>query len=433
MDITKRKRAEMESHRLGLYLKSILDHAPFAVMATDTRGIIDFFNASAEKMLGYSRAEVVGQLTPLHFHVAEEVRSRTQPHAPAEMPGVVPEFAPFLSLLCPGAARLEDWHLTSKEGEVIQAQARFSAIVDEEGRILGYLEVAEDVSEKRRLEAEKGLYQRMSALGQLAAGIAHEINTPMQFISDNVAFFQDNFFNLLKAFDALARKGAQENACVSGDEIREIFERADYEYTKLEIPKAIKQTIDGAARVNEIVGSLKNLSHMDSPERVSVDCNRLLNDALVVTRNVWKKAADAVEAFDAELPLVEAIPGELSQVIINLIMNAVYAMQAKALPEKGVLTLRTRQADAATIELSVSDTGIGIPPGAQERVFEPFFTTKPFGQGTGQGLFLARKIVVEKHQGKLFFATSPQGTTFFVQLPHKHAKPALKTEPVLAH
>jgi signal transduction histidine kinase len=222
--------------------------------------------------------------------------------------------------------------------------------------------------------------------------------------------------------DRLAAYGASGKGTVSAREILDLLEKMDFEYLKLEIPKAIKQSLDGAQRVNEIVGSLKDFSHADADGYVSVDCNLVMNDALVITRNVWKKAFTVSKEFDPELPRVEASQGELGQVFINLISNAVDAVSPGGEGAKHQLVLRSRRLEDGGVELSVSDDGPGIPASIQEKIFDPFYTTKSVGQGTGQGLYVSRKIVTERHQGRMFFASSPAGTTFFIQLPASQSK-----------
>jgi len=424
-DITERKAAETEVRTLWAYLQAILNSTPYAIVATDSQGIISFFNLGAEKLLGYSATEVVGKATPLFFHDLDDLNLRTENGrifsevngnrltTPVQRLQYIMETDPS-----------EDWRFLTTDGRALQVHVTVANIKNEKGDTLGFLEIAEDITEKRIYETEKSQIQKMSALGQLAAGIAHEINSPMQFISDNLEFFQNNFFGLVSGVDRLAVRSASGEGTVSACEILDMLGKMDFEYLKLEIPKAIKQSLDGAQRVNEIVGSLKDFSHTDTDGYVSVDCNLIMNDALVITRNVWKKAFTVSKEFDPELPRVEASQGELGQVFINLIINAVDAVSPSSEDARHQLVLSSRRLEEGGVELSVADDGPGIPISIQEKIFDPFYTTKSMGQGKGQGLYVSRKIITERHQGRIFFTSSPAGTTFFIQLPASQRKTA---------
>lgn len=266
-----------------------------------------------------------------------------------------------------------------------------------------------DVTERNRIEAQLRQSQKLEAIGTLAAGIAHEINTPMQFIGDNLTFLKDATAELMSRVDTLqAAKGDQ-----SGSD-------ADWEYLRAEIPKAISQSLDGTKRVTDIVGALKAFAHPGSKDKSAVDLNKAVQSTATVSRNEWKYAAELEFDLDPSLPPVTCHIGDLNQVILNLIVNAAHTIADKLGPspaQKGKIILRTRR-EGDQVVIQVADTGMGIPEGIRDKVFDPFFTTKGVGKGTGQGLAIAYDVVVNKHGGTISFETEEGvGTTFTVRLP----------------
>ncbi len=195
---------------------------------------------------------------------------------------------------------------------------------------------------------------------------------------------------------------------------------ADVTYLSQEIPKAIHQTMQGVERVTKIVRAMKDFSHPGAEEKTSVDLNKAIESTITVARHEWKYVAEMRTEFDRALPLVSCLPGEVNQAILNLIVNAAHAIAdvvGSSANAKGVITVTTRQS-GPWAEIRIRDTGSGIPENIRSRIFEPFFTTKGVGKGTGQGLAIARAVVVDKHGGTIAFETQPsQGTTFVIRLP----------------
>lgn len=255
------------------------------------------------------------------------------------------------------------------------------------------------MKQRTAMEAELRLAQKLEAVGQLAAGISHEINTPMQYVGDSVIFLQ-------RAFQTFAEVlSAQEQSPV----IARLLQR---------VPRAFERTLEGVERVTTIVRAMKDLAHPDESEQAPADLNKAIQDALVVTRNEYKYVAD-VETDLAELPPVVCHLGGLNQVLLNLIVNAAHAISdvVGGSDRRGSIRVKSEQRDGWVV-IRLSDTGPGIPEAIRSRIFDPFFTTKPVGKGTGQGLSIARSIVVDKHGGKLSFETElGRGTTFIIELP----------------
>jgi signal transduction histidine kinase len=261
----------------------------------------------------------------------------------------------------------------------------------------------------------------MEALGQLAGGIAHEINTPTQFISDNLSFLTNVWGPVAEVLRASRSAAARlRHGELAGDVaavLEQHCEEADLDFVESEVPKALSQSQEGVERVATIVRAMKAFGRPDRSDPEPTDINHLVANAVTVARNELKYVAE-VRSELGELPTVLCFPGAISQVLLNLLVNAAYAVgeSQEKTGERGRIAVKT-WADGAHVFISVADTGPGIPGHIVGRIFQPFFTTKPFGRGTGQGLAMAWATVVERHRGRIDVGTSPAGTTFTVQLP----------------
>jgi signal transduction histidine kinase len=257
-----------------------------------------------------------------------------------------------------------------------------------------------DISEVKQLQSQLAQAQKLESVGQLAAGVAHEINTPIQYIGDNAKFLEDAFRDLI--------------------EMREVEHRAeDFAYLKAEVPNAITQLSEGVNHVARIVRAMKEFSHPGPIEKTEVDINQAIESTILVSKHEWKFVAEITTDLDPDLPPVPCVAGEVNQVILNLIVNAAHAIAevVKDSGRKGRILISTRQKESV-LEISIADTGAGIPEGIQSRIFDPFFTTKPVGKGTGQGLAIAHTVIVQKHKGTLRFESEVgRGTTFLIELP----------------
>jgi signal transduction histidine kinase len=281
-----------------------------------------------------------------------------------------------------------------------------------------------EIAERERVQRELAQAKKLEAIGHLAAGIAHEINTPAQYVGDNIRFLKDVFADvdgLLARFDRLLQAAKQ--GALTGELVAEVdaaARQADVEFLSAEVPKAIGQSLEGIERVANIVRAMKEFSHPGNGHKQAVDLNRAILSTLTVSRNEWKYVADLVTDLAEDLPLVTCLPGDLNQVILNLVVNAAQAIAdvvGDDSKKKGTLTIRTRR-DGGWAEIRVEDTGTGIPEKIRDSVFDHFFTTKDVGKGTGQGLTIARSIVVDKHGGTITFETEAgRGTTFIIRLP----------------
>jgi len=313
----------------------------------------------------------------------------------------------------------------SKEQNVRFVGFAVRPIFSKENRKVGLIVTGADVTERKCLEEQLRQAHKLEAIGQLAAGIAHEINTPAQYVGDNTRFLKESSEPILGllSFCRNMQQEAAEKGSVSMESLAEfdrLSEECDFGFLAQEIPHAIDQSLEGLQRVAKIVRAMKDFAHPGSEEKLPVDINRGIEATVTVARAEWKDVADVVLDLAPDLPMVLGLGGELNQVILNVIVNAAHAigeLVKDGSRAKGRITIVTRRAGHC-VELRVEDNGAGIPEKIRSRVFDPFFTSKPVGKGTGQGLAVAHAIVVKGHKGQIWFDTKVgQGTTFFIRLP----------------
>jgi two-component system, NtrC family, sensor kinase len=279
-----------------------------------------------------------------------------------------------------------------------------------------------DITELRRLGRELAGAQKLESVGRLAAGVAHEINTPVQFVTDNVQFVRTSMADLASVIHAY--RDLKDAAKSSGDLTKavrlaeEAEKAADLDYILTDAPQALESSIEGLGRIATIVRSMKEFAHPDQAQKTFADLNQAIRSTLVVAQNEYKHVAELGTQF-GDLPAIPCFLGEINQVVLNLLVNASHAIAdvVKGSGNLGRLDVRTRL-DGSEVEISISDTGTGIPESARDKIFDPFFTTKEVGKGTGQGLAIAHSVIVNKHGGTLRFETElGKGTTFFIRLP----------------
>jgi PAS domain S-box-containing protein len=333
-----------------------------------------------------------------------------------------------------------DFPISLPEGGIRYLAAIASFTKNDEGKVIRITGMNYDVSdqyrtaeEKAQLEAELIHANKLEAVSQLAAGIAHEINTPIQFVGNNLTFFKDSLKDLFALIETTEEMPATAPSSEALEPLRQAFhqiaESADFSFLKEELPSALKQTIEGVNRVAEIVRAMRAFSHPDCGDKKMSNINDCIKNTVTISRNEWKYVADLNIDLDMDIPSVTCHPGAINQVLMNLIVNASQAIEEKQQqempgqeqPEKGLITVKTRQLDRSVI-IEITDTGMGIPEEVKPRLFEPFFTTKEVGKGTGQGLPIARNIIVHDHKGKINFSSvRGKGTTFTIELPINEA------------
>jgi PAS domain S-box-containing protein len=299
---------------------------------------------------------------------------------------------------------VHDARLRNAEGRLVPVSVSVVP-VQHLGTAMGAVVVLRDLSELQELEIKLRQAQKLEAVGRLAAGIAHELNTPIQFIGDNLKFLRGCLADLLTAVE-LANTDAR------------IEEGTDLQYLLDDLPEALSQSLEGVERVTSIVRAMKSFAHPGHAHPAPADLNQALRDTVTVARNEVKDVADVTMEL-GELPSVECLVHDLKQVFLNLVVNAAHAIgdRRKVDPRHGLVTIRTWHT-ADEVAISIADDGCGIPAEIAEHVWEPFFTTKEVGRGTGQGLALARSIIVEGHGGTITLDSEPmRGTTFLIRLP----------------
>lgn len=374
---------ESQMSRVFSYLAGLYDLIPGILLVLDKGMRITRVNTEASSLLGFPEAELrrigLDQLLPAAA-------------------GVI---GPFL----------EGQQRQSRRGEVsfrcadgsdLPVLLSVCAQYDEDGQLQSLLLVGLDLRERKRLELELRHAQKLESIGQLAAGVAHEINTPMQFISDNLHFVEQAVNDLMAV--AEGHRPATD---------------INLDFLRRRLPRALERAHDGVQRVSRIVGAMRQFSH-PGVSMEPVDVNALIENAVTVSANAFKYIAD-LDLRLAEIPNVPEVRGDLGQVLLNLITNAAHAMEERIgdSGQRGLLRIETRfLTERGLIEIAVQDNGSGIPEAIAHRVFDPFFTTKPVGTGTGQGLAISRAIVVDKLGGELAFErVQPQGTCFRIRLP----------------
>ena len=286
------------------------------------------------------------------------------------------------------------------------------------------LAIVRNVTDRKELEAQLIQARKLESIGQLAAGIAHEINTPTQYVGDNIRFLDGAFAELRAAMTAYerllaaVRAGQVPPGLVA--EVEQTLRDVDLEYLEEETPHAIEQSLDGLKKVTDIVGAMKEFSHPGQGTKELADLKRIISNTITVARNEWKYVANVTTDFADDLPLVPCQPSLIGQTILNLIVNAAHAIAdvlGREPENKGTITISARRA-GDTVEIRVGDTGTGIPESVRDRIFDPFFTTKNVGKGSGQGLAIARSTIVDKHGGTLECESeAAKGTTFIIRLP----------------
>lgn len=265
--------------------------------------------------------------------------------------------------------------------------------------------------------------QKLESIGRLAAGVAHEINTPVQFVGDSIHFLADGINDILGLMSELL---VAMNDLASGQKTIQMIEaivetlcqKYDYEYLVKNIPKSVERSAEGLARVAEIVQSMKAFAHPDQKTMTLVDINYGLTTTLAITKNEYKYVAEVHTEF-GDVPMVEGYLGEMNQVFLNLIVNSAHAIEDvyKETGRQGEIFVRTRK-EGQSVVVEIGDTGAGIPLDIQNRIFDPFFTTKEVGKGTGQGLALAHQVITQMHGGEITFVSElGKGTTFSIRIP----------------
>ncbi len=412
-EIIERKQAEQALHKSHNETKHLLSSISSILIGVDQNHQITRWNSVADSTFKIPAANVVGKpfsKCKIQWDwrkMKESISHITENKIPTQ---------------------IDEIRYTRPDGKEGFLSITLNPIVNDANEPTGFLLLAVDITERKILESLLAQAQKLESIGQLAAGIAHEINTPIQYVGDNTHFLGEAFGDLNILLDnyntfltaVKERKVTDEMVKV----IETSTEEADLEYLLEEIPSAIEQSLDGIKRVAKIVLSMKEFSHPGEEAKTAIDINKAIESTITVSHNEWKYVADLVTDFDPKLPLVQCFPGEINQVILNIIINAIHAIAdvvGDGSEKKGCITISTRSIKD-WIEIYINDTGSGIPEEARPKIFDPFFTTKEIGKGSGQGLAISHNVLVNKHSGTFTFETEMgKGTTFIIRLPLSNA------------
>jgi len=408
-DITENKRHEKDLLESEQLLRSILDGMGAAVFYVDPAKyeIVEANTVGAE-LLGLPREQLIG--------------------------------ARCCDLICPGQhavpgqnCRLYMKKVLDQEKQLELPSGRIIPVikhvlpVDIRGR-KHHVEIIFDLSERKVLERQLAYAQKLESIGQLAAGIAHEINTPIQYIGGNIYFFETamgQIRQVCEAYGTLLRAVLSgEDAGVAAGNVQELLDSINLDAMLEEIPEALADSREGVERVATIVQAMKNFSHPDVEAKKPLDVNAAIENTLTIARNEWKYNSEVETDLSPDLPPLHCVPGDFNQAMLNIIVNAAHANAAMHKDDAGMgaIRIRTRLGQDSVV-ITVEDTGTGIDPAHWDRIFDPFFTTKEVGKGTGQGLAITHSIM-EKHEGSITFTTEPgKGTTFVIVFPVGEAGP----------
>jgi len=397
-DISSLRHQEKEAREGRTLLRRILDGVEAAILVVDPGDLsILYCNDKASEITGRSRIELLGG----NFADIEFLGLRNEP-------------LQHQALLSSDETHREMRLLKPDASIVPVIQTVVTAAMQGELKVVSVLF---DISRQKEMERQLMQSQKLESIGQLAAGIAHEINTPIQYVGGNVEFLETAFAAYEEVVTRLCEAlDAGLDAAGTADVRERVQERLAMFRT--EVPQAVAQTKEGVERVSTIVQGIRRFSHPGGESRRPTDLNKALTATLEVARNEWKHIAEAVFDLDPDLPLVWCSPGEINQVFLNIVVNAAHAIADKigASGGKGRITVATRR-DGDGVAVLIGDTGTGIKPEHRNRIFDPFFTTKIPGRGTGQGLAIAHSII-DQHGGDIGFESTPGlGTEFCIRLP----------------
>ncbi len=410
VEIAERGETERELHNAKKEIEALVSAIPLIMVEMAMDLVIKRWNGVTETVFQIEAEEVLGRRIdecPIPWDAAivnEAIRECASETA---------------------AMRLRSIRFTRPNGKEGLLDLRISPIRIDVSRFSGIILVGADITENVLLERQLAQAQKLESIGQLAAGIAHEINTPIQYVGDNTRFLEEAFSGIGQVH--LLYDQLMERLKTSGpvDEIlakiEDAGEELDVGYLWQEVPGAISQSMEGIERISTIVRAMKEFSHPGGDEKTNIDLNRAIESTITVARNEWKYVAEIETDLDPDLPLVPCVPGEINQVILNMVINAAHAItekqQTNGSGQKGKITVGTRLRDGS-VEISIKDTGTGIPENIKSKIFDPFFTTKEVGKGTGQGLAISHSVVVDKHGGSIGFdSEAGKGAEFFIRLP----------------
>ncbi|MEP1869649.1 MAG: MHYT domain-containing protein [Paraglaciecola sp.] len=404
----KLQQAEQKIEENAIREKDILEHMADGLLTMRSSGIVESINSAGALMFGYPKESIIGNNieTLIDTDKVKDLKAASLHEKLKEQLG-----------------KTLVTHGIKLDGSYFPVEIHFSKILLTTKNHTIFNCVVRDITERVQLEQQLRQSQKLESIGQLSAGIAHEINTPAQYVSDNTMFLNTAFESCLKILRKTQALVDKEPSEISSSELTEIitlFKENDMEFVIEEIPLAITQSIDGLERVKKIVGAMKSFSHSSPGEMSLVDIAEAINSTITVSRSEWRYIAELTTSYTENLPKIKCLRDEFNQVILNCIVNAAHAIEAKngqKSAELGTIEINVTQA-GQYMEILICDNGIGMTSKVKSRIFDPFFTTKDVGKGTGQGLSMAYSVIVEKHSGKIEVESEVNvGTQFKISLP----------------
>ncbi len=408
-DVTGRKLELLEIKKVHNEINSLLTSIDSIIIGVSKDDRITHWNYTAEKTFGIKSDEVLE-------------KNITDTKIKWEWDKIFEGISVSLSEM--KTSHINNISYTDKNNRDGFLEITISPILQTKELLSGFIIYGKDITEQRIMEMQLLNDQKLKSIGELASGIAHEINTPIQYINDNIFFLKNSFNSLNEIINYNIRVASQNKDPAESDHIKKdisrLIKKHDAQYLMDEIPTAIEQTIDGIVRISDIVRSMKNFSHPGTGKKVLQNINKALSDTLTISKNEWKYAAEVKTDFDETLEDVSCYAAELNQVFLNIIVNASHAIEeAKSggLIKKGLITISTGKKDK-WVYIKIKDNGTGIPENIRDKIFNPFFTTKEAGKGTGQGLAIAHQIITEKHKGRIEVRSKiNKGTEFTILIP----------------
>jgi PAS domain S-box-containing protein len=385
-------------------LRAVFEHTALGKAELDEQGRCVDANEALAALLRVGRQELCGQAFMDLVHPDDRAAAS----------------GPFADLLAGRRTHLAIEHRWRSTGaESFWVSVTISRVRPGPGGQTFAVMFAQDITARKRMEIELQHAQKLRSVGRLAAGMAHELNTPIQFIGDNIGFLRQSIATLL---DLRASYRAALQTRAQNQDLADAFDRADAEaelsYLQRELPQAALQALEGCDRVASIVGAMKEFANEGPSDHAPADLNSALANTMAVVRDQLQRVAH-VSADFGELPPIYCNVAELNQAFLAILINAAQAIGDVVgdSGKKGVIRVQTRH-EGNSVVVRISDTGGGIPEELQARIFDPFFTTREVGQGIGQGLTIARAIVADRHRGALRLESRPgEGSTFEVVLP----------------
>ncbi|MDQ7833622.1 MAG: PAS domain S-box protein [Desulfovibrionaceae bacterium] len=412
-NISEKKQVETQLRESEEKYRTLVETMNEGILVLNSNLIVTYINEKVSTLLGYSKNEIVGQEFVKFIHAEG-----------------IDDFVEQQSLRKEGNADSYEFVMVNSNGEKVFVLSSPTPIFDAAQNFKGSYEVLTNISNIKLIEMQLIHSQKMETIGVMASGIAHEINTPLQYVIGNSTFINEHMGKLLEfaiqlktTLDAVTFENFQDTLL----DMHQKIDALDIGFLTEEIPLATKESMEGLNRIASIVTSVKRFAHPDSDVFKSIDVRKEITNTITISRNEWKTVAELTSDFDDNLPELQCIPSDFNQVVLNLIINAAHALQEKFDDTSEIGNIHVKAySDKHHLFVSISDNGTGIQRSIQNKIFSPFFTTKEVGKGTGMGLAIVLKII-EKHKGKIWFESKEGvGTTFYVQFPIRHAEQSVQ-------